>query len=201
MNPLPPANAALRFRAGHVVLLACFILLGLSVVGVTGYFRLSSETAALRSSLMSAIPGTWNKKITIHVGGITMALLRNGLRFVHLQPEPRAAIEALRGAEVGISELREERVFVERAKVLSAADKAMAVRGWDRVVGVAEKDDLVAVYMPRKGLAVGRMKCCVMVLHGATLVIASARGNIVPLLDLSRDRLRLRPEKLHLALR
>ena len=91
--------------------------------------------------------------------------------------------------------------MVERAAVFLATDKAMAARGWERVVGVAEKDDLVAVYLPRKGLAVGRMKCCMMVLHGPTLVVASARGNIEPLLNLSRDRLGFRPEKLHLALR
>src|SRR5881396_2782090 len=43
-------------QTGHVVLLACFVLFVLCVVGVTGYFRLGAETAALSSSLRKAVP-------------------------------------------------------------------------------------------------------------------------------------------------
>src|SRR5262245_38993629 len=196
MNPPSQLNAAPRLQTGHIVLLACFALLVLSIVGVTGYFRLSSETAALSSSLRKAVPGTWHKKIAVNVGGFTMAVVRHGLRFVRMEPEPRAAIEALRGAEVGIYELELQKAGAPSASVFLATDKAMAARGWERVVGGAEKADLVAGYMPRKGLSPAKMKCCVLVLHGANLVVASARGNIEPLLALSRDRLRLRPEKL-----
>src|SRR5437870_2834543 len=60
MNPQMQTNAAPRFRPGHLVLLASVVLLSLGVIGVTGYFRLSSEAAALRSSLMKSVPGTWN---------------------------------------------------------------------------------------------------------------------------------------------
>ena len=201
MNSLPQSNSAPRLQTGHVVLLACFALLVLCIVGVTGYFRLSSETAALSSSIRKAVPGTWHKKIAVNVGGFTVAVVRHGLRFVRLEPEPRAAIEALRGADVGIYDLRQQTAGVPDPSVLLATDKAMAARGWERVVGVAEKEDLVAVYMPRKGLSARKMKCCVMVLHGTTLVVASARGNVEPLLAIARDHLGQRIEERHFALR
>ena len=130
-----------------------------------------------------------------------MAVVRHGLRLVRLEPEPRAAIEALRGAECGIYQLQPERALVERAAVFLATDKAMAARSWERVVGVAERDDLVAVYLPRRDLSARKMKCCVMVLHGPTLVVASARGNVEPLLAIARDHLGKRIEERHFALR
>src|SRR5438094_3896323 len=99
MTPPAQTHAAPRLQTGHVVLLACFVLFVLCVVGVTGYFRLGAETAALSSSLRKAVPGTWHKKIAVNVGEFTMAVVRHGLRLVRLEPEPRAAIEALRGAE------------------------------------------------------------------------------------------------------
>src|SRR5439155_15369697 len=153
MNPQMQTNAAPRFRPGHLVLLASVVLLSLGVIGVTGYFRLSSEAAALRSSLMKSVPGTWNRKIAVHVGGLTMAVLRHGLRFVNLPPEPRAAIEALHAAEAGVYQLQPERPCIDRGAIISATDKVMAARGWDRAVGVANEDDLVVVYLPRKGVS------------------------------------------------
>jgi len=184
-----------------LVLLASVVLLSLGVIGVTGYFRLSSEAAALRSSLMKSVPGTWNRKIAVHVGGLTMAVLRHGLRFVNLPPEPRAAIEALHAAEAGVYQLQPERPCIDRGAIISATDKVMAARGWDRAVGVANEDDLVVVYLPRKGVSAEKMKCCLLVLHGETLVVASARGDLEPLMGIARDRLDLRREKHHLAQR
>jgi hypothetical protein len=182
-------------QTGYIVLLACFAWCVFCIVGITGYFRLSSETAALSASLRETVPGTWHKKIVVNIGGFTMAVVRHGLRFVQLEAEPRAAIEALRGAEVGIYDFKQQNAGVPDASVLLATDKAMAARGWERIVGVAEKEDLVAVYMPRKGFSSRKMKCCVMVLHGATLVVASARGNVEPLLAIARDHLGQRTER------
>ena len=197
--PFPFLNQCRRqdasARVGYIVVLACLAWCVLCVVGVTGYFRLSSETAVLSSSLRKAVPGTWHKKIAVNVGGFTMAVVRHGVRFFRLEPEPRAAVEALRGAEVGIYDLKQQKAGVPDASVLLATDNAMKARGWDRVVGVAEKEDLVAVYMPRKGLSARKMKCCVMVLHGTTLVVASARGNVEPLLAIARDHLERRTER------
>ena len=83
-------------------MLAVLGTVALCVFSITGYFRLSSDTATLQSSLVKSVGGQWDKKVAIRVGWLTMGLVRTGLRFIHLDPEPRAAIEALRGVEVGV---------------------------------------------------------------------------------------------------
>ena len=158
-------------------------------IGVAGYFRLGSETRALRGSLMSLTPGEWDTKFAVNVGSLTMGLVRVGSRFFRLPPEPRAALDAVHGAEVGVYRLKHERLSVGCSAILVSADKAMKARGWERVVGVAERNELVAVYIPRRGVVAAKMACCLMVLQGRELVVASTRGNVEPLLQIARKRL------------
>src|SRR5207249_3160167 len=201
MDSAIESNSGMAFRKWHLAMLILFVLIGLSISGIAGYFRLSSESAALRSSLTSSVAGTWHKKFAVHVGGVTMAVLRYGSHWIHLPPEPRAAVEALRGAEVGIYHLRNAFESIDAGKIVAAADKAMSKRGWDRAVGVANAGDLVTVYVPRRGVSPGKMRCCLMVLHGDTLVVASARGNLEPLLKLAQNRFNIREAEQHFAQR
>jgi hypothetical protein len=158
-------------------------------IAVVGMLHLGSEATILRKILMSSVPGTWDKKIAIRVGGITTALVRGGSRFFKLPPEPRAALDSLHGAEVGVYNLREEPGYVERGPILTRADKAMAARGWDRIVGVVEENNLVAVYMPHKKVSARNLRCCVVVFSGRDLVVVSARGNVEPLLALAEKHI------------
>jgi hypothetical protein len=166
------------------VLLVFFGFALLAAAGVASYFRLSSETTALRRSVMASVPGHWDKKIAVNIGYFTMGLVRCGTHFIKMPPEPRAAMNALSGAEVGVYKLQEEPQAADARAIFASADKAMQRRGWERIVGVAKERELVAVYMPRKGLSLEHMRCCVMVWHGRELVVASARGNLAPLMDL-----------------
>jgi hypothetical protein len=193
------AKTAPRLRKWHVVILAMLGTVALCVFGITGYFRLSSDTAALQTSLMKSVGGHWDKKIAVRVGWLTMGLVRNGLRCVHLAPEPRAVIEALHGVEVGVYNQAPGARGIDRGAMLSATDKAMSDCGWVRAVGVAKEHDFVAVYLPRKGISAGSMKCRVAVLHGETLVVVSARGNLEPLIQIARSHLDRR--ELNLAFR
>jgi hypothetical protein len=177
------------FRIWLAVLLAIpafWLLVGL---GVASFFFLGSDAAALRRSLMSATNGSWHQKIALNVGGFTLGLARNGSHLFRLPPEPRAAIEAVRGAEVGIYELKDALSPINPFKVFSATDKVMNARGWERVVGVSSHRDLVAIYLPRKKLSPSNVKCCLAVLNDHQLVIVAARGNLQPLLRLAQDKL------------
>jgi hypothetical protein len=158
-------------------------------IGVLGMLRLGSEATILRKTLMSSVPGNWDKKIAIRVGGITTALVRGGSLFFNLPPEPRAALDALHGAEVGVYNLREEPGYVERGPILTRADQAMVARGWDRIVGVVQENDLVAVYVPHKKVSARNFRCCVVVFSGRDLVVVSARGNVEPLLALAQKHI------------
>ena len=57
MNPTNPTRPSLRPL--HIVALTGLFLLIAGVVGVAGYFRLSSETTLLRQSVMKSVPGPW----------------------------------------------------------------------------------------------------------------------------------------------
>lgn len=66
--------------------------------------------------------------------------------------------------------------------MLAAAGSAMIARGWQRVAGVLDRRNLVAIYLPTKNISVHRVKCCVMVFDGKEMVLVSARGNPDPIL-------------------
>jgi hypothetical protein len=175
-----------RFRKRHIVALAAVVILAWCYIGVTGYFRLSSETRALRESVMNSVSGQWSKRFAVNVGRCTVGLVQLGSGLVHLPPEARAALDSLRGGEVGVYRLQQAQGCINPAAVFQAADRAMAARGWDRIVGVAKASELVGIYAPRSGSG---LKCCLMVLHEQDLVVASVRGDPRPLLKLATRRL------------
>jgi hypothetical protein len=181
------ASFRLRFRVrtGYVVLALVLCLPLLCAIGIAGYFRLSSATQALRNSVIESVPGQWDKRFAVHVGGLTLGLVRFGSRFFNLPPEPKAALEALHGAEVGVYNLHDAPCALDYSAMFTAADKCMRRRGWERIVGVTRSRQFVAVYMPRNLRTVKRMACCVAVLNEQDLVVASARGNLQPLLELA----------------
>lgn len=175
--------------AGYIVLAGVFIVMGLGAIGLIGVFHLSSDASVLRETVMTTVPGEWDKKVALRVGWLTTGLVRCGSRFFHMPPEPRAAIEAVHGVEVGVYKLREEPRHFERGVILERADKAMTRRGWIRVVGVLQENQLVAVYLPRTGISSSRMRACVAVLDGRDLVVVAARGNLEPLMEIVEKHL------------
>jgi hypothetical protein len=172
-----------------VVLAAILCVPVIGVIGITGYFRLSSDTNALRESLMSSAPGPWDKKFAGHVGWLTCAAVRGVSHFFPIPAEPRAALSAVQGAEVAIYNLPNNSAPAEPLSVLQSADRTMTRRGWLRIVGVAREHELVAIYMSRNETSLQRMSCCVAVLKDRELVVVSVRGNPGPLLQLAESRL------------
>ena len=85
--------------------------------------------------------------------------------------------------------------------MLGAADSAMNRRGWDRVVGVLDGEDMVAVYVSSKTTSCRLLECCVVVFDGEQMVVASARGNLEPLLKLTQNRFNIREAEQHFAQR
>lgn len=177
------------FRTVGIVFLTLLVGFLLAVVGVTGYFRLSTETATLRQSALGSLNVAWNRKLNLHVGFFTTGLVRVGSHFFKLPPEAKAGIDSIRGAEVGIYNLQGIAGVVDTGTILARADKAMSARRWDRVVGVSREHELVAVYVPRKGFSTARMRCCVLVLQADKLVVAGASGNLDGLLEIAQQHL------------
>jgi len=187
-NPAKPirlTRPTFRLRARQTVLLLLLCLPLACILGVASYFYLSADAKALRGGVMSAVPGDWEKQFAVNVGGLTLSLVHAGSGFVNLPPEARAALDAVHGAEVGVYKLLNGPQSIDRLAVLKAADREMAFRGWERIVGVAEPEQLVAIYLPRKGFSHGRVKCCLAVLEDRELVVVSARVNLERLMQLA----------------
>jgi hypothetical protein len=178
-----------------IILLVCVW----AVVGVTGYFRLGSEPAALHRIAESSLPGTINKRVAVSVGWFSTALIRFGSRFFTMPAEPRAALGSIRGASVGVYQLEQDPTPSSVRRMVASADARMKAFGWDRVIGVSKERELVAVYFPHRGVSVNRLRCCVLVLQQRDLVIVSAVGDIEPLLDLAHKHVDMAGLQKHLA--
>ena len=164
-------------------------LLGLLLVTSTGCFRVSSDTRALRdAALNNGLKGA-KEKIELALGRFTCAAANFGLSYVQtdeIPPEARLALGSVKGAEVSVYQF--QRQSVDRAKVLADADQAMEKRGCERLAGVIQDDQLVAVYVPKKMSSPRDIKFSVLVLAENSLVCASARGDVRAVMDLAMAR-------------
>lgn len=190
MNPSQSVEAPSGFRIFAILLCGLVTLPVLLAFGVISFFQLSGDASALRATALEALPGKWNNKVTLHPGFFTTALVRTVAPFFKLPPEAQAAIASLRGAEVAVYKNSQASAdWVNTGALLARADRTMSARRWDRVVGVSQQDELVAVYAPRGGLGANSVRCCVLVLHRNDLVVAGASGNIDPLIEIAQQHL------------
>jgi hypothetical protein len=171
------------------ILLAVTVLpLALLASVVAGHLGVSRDVRVLRKSLMESAGCDWDRRIELNVGAMTLDLAGAVLAFVDLDPDARAALRAVRGADVGVYTLRNHARNLDRGAMLLAADAAMASHGWDRLVGVSDHDQLVAVYLPARIHSPRDVKVCIAVLEDNQLVVASARSNVEPLIELAFRR-------------
>jgi hypothetical protein len=156
------------------------------LVCTTGCFRVSSDTRALRDvALEFAAPGA-EEKIEIGVGFFTVGLAKVGTRFIELPPEVRTLLGAVKNVECSVYEVRERQGDI--SQFLVEADRAMNSRGSDRIVGVIDADQVVAVYVPRDVKSEHNMKLSVVVLTRNELICATARGDLEPLVQMAYSK-------------
>jgi len=191
--PLPPVIKQPARRGWLWLVLAIILLplipLGGLALGVASYFHLSSDTRVLRNELARASGTEWRKQIGLNIGDTTLSLARGALLFVKgVDREAQSALRAVHGVEVGIYELDSTSKSPDRAAMLNAADKAMSNRGWERVVGVLDNEQMVAVFLPAKLTSANQMKCCVAVLDDRKLIVVSAKADLQPLVELVKSK-------------
>jgi hypothetical protein len=171
------------------IILLPLIPLGGLALGVASYFRLSSDTRALRNELTQASGVKWQKQIGLNIGDNTLGVARGALLFIKgIDRGAQAALRAVRGVEVGIYELDSTSKAPDRAAMLNAADKAMSNRGWERVVGVLDGEQMVGVFLPAKITSANQMKCCVVVLEDRKLIVVSAKADLAPLVEFVKSQ-------------
>ena len=189
MNPTPQTPAPHRqiwrwVLLGAGICLTPFVLLGLAAVS---YLTLDRDVAVLRGHVMDATNARWSTKVQFSVGRLTLGAVRQGLRFVQTKniEDARLALSAVKQASVGVytripgkHEWSREQLFVD-------TDRAMQKRGWTRLVGVADKKELVLVYMPVDMPDDGPVAVCLAVVDGDELVVASTTVDAAALAEIA----------------
>lgn len=149
--------------------------------------RLHGEAADLRRRLVDDVPGRWEKRVEVHAGRFATWMARRALGFVDVPKEARRAVQGLKWAEVGVYESAHKKA-PSSVDMLHSSDHAMEGRGWDRIVTVMEKDQFVAIYVPRDEDRPSRARVAVVVAQGPQLVLACGAGDLEPIGDLVQER-------------
>ena len=155
------------------LVLTPFVMLGVLIAGV---IHLNSDAAALRRQVMVATGNDWHTKVQFSVGPVLLGAARTGVSFIHdMPPEAREVLRAVRSASVGVyARSGAMDGGGRRDELFAAADRMMAGRGWTRIVGVADTDDIVLIYLPTRGEDLQPTRVCLAVCNGRELVVVAA---------------------------
>lgn len=178
MNPAPQATPAPRRQVWRWVLLGaglCLTPFVLLAVAVISYVTLDREVRVLRNHVMDATDSTWNTKVQMSVGRLTLGAIGQGLRFVDHKDmaDARLALRSVKHASVGVYERRSGGQDWSRERLFTATDRAMQKRGWTRMVGVAEKKETVLIYMQDDLGEDGPFEICIAVVNDKEMVVCS----------------------------
>lgn len=186
-NPVPSAPAPARTpqplsrrRRRWLALLLVFVG-GLATVafGAARVFSNGRDARVLTTTVMEAAGGDWQPNIQIRVGPVLFTLARLVTLVVpDVPPEARTALQAIRSAEVSIHHLAGGDRRPNRADLLVRADASLSARGWERVVGVVDGAQLVAVYTPAAASSARNLRLCVLVLESDELITVNVRGDV-----------------------
>lgn len=185
---------SLRSRRGWVysgVLGATAIVLGAIVIlpllvpaAVYLAFRPSGVLDSIRQEVARSTGNALDREIELALRPAAVALLRAGLACADLPAEARSALGAVHSAEVGLYQTSSIERSEAPGRLLSRVDTVMAKRGWERIVGVVDGQDVVAVFVPQTIPSHRDVSLAVLVHSGSQLVIASVRSNPEAIVDL-----------------
>lgn len=190
MNSTPPVQpVARRSRAWIWVALGfmgVLLLVPLTLaVMVWSALHTGRDATALRLAAARASDVRWERTVEFSAGTWLFSLARFGLGFASIDQEARLALRSVERAEVAVFEPRPGSATpINRAAILTEADAVMTRRGWDRLVGVVDSDQTVAVYVPARSGGERQLDACILVVNQENLVVVSARTDLAPLLEL-----------------
>jgi hypothetical protein len=191
----PVVSAGNGRRSGRRVAVCLVLVGGLATVAVaaTRIFSSGADVQALSATCQEAAGGDWQPNIQIPTGPILLPLVRMLAAFVPDVPaEARAALRAIRSAEVSIHHLERQGRGQPRFNLLERVDARLEGRGLERVVGVVEGDQVVGVYAPAGAPTARHQHVAVMVLDGDELITLGAQVDVEQLAELAW-RLRAEP--------
>ena len=177
MNPAPQSPAPRRpvwrwVLLGAGICLAPFLLLGIAAVS---YLTLDRDVRLLREQVMAATDANWSTRVQMSVGRVTLGAIGQGLRFVQHKDvaDARLALRAVKQVSVGVYERTSGAATGSRERLFIETDRAMQKHGWTRLVGVADRNECVLVYVQDDLDEDEPIEICVAVVNGKEMVVAS----------------------------
>ena len=171
-SPAPRRHVWLWVLLGAGICLTPFLLLG---IAAASYLTLDRDVRLLRQHVMAATDANWSTKVQVSLGGGTLGVIHQGLRFVHHEgiDDARLALRAVKHVSVGVYERTSGGANCSREQLFGATDRAMQKRGWTRLVGVADQKECVLVYVQDDLDEDEPIAICVAVVNGKEMVVAS----------------------------
>lgn len=152
--------------------------------------RPSSEFRDLQDVVLDELPSRPNMQISARAPSFLVSLARFGLSFVDdIDDEARLAIRAVRGGQVGVYQLPQPVSQAEKVRILNRANETMKENGWNRIVAVVERDEMVSIYVPAGVDDPKRLEALTLVLSNNELVMVSAKGDLRPIWELAQTHL------------
>lgn len=177
----PPAAPAARPRFPSAAgLLCCLAVLGC----VTACSRTGPDFGAVRAEVIERSGCDWARQIHVAVPSFLFTAVRMGTSIADfkLEPEVKAALQTMRGLRVAVCQRAGG--SPDLPAMLEAADGALGRRGWEPVVRVLQRREMVAVYAPARLASEGPIELCVVVFDGDQLVLVSGRARLEPLAEI-----------------
>jgi len=152
---------------------------------LTACSRPGTDFSAVRAEVIAQSGCDWARQIHIGVPSCLFTAVRLGISVadVGLEPEVKAALQTLGGLRVAVCQRAAG--SPDLPAMLKTADGALARRGWDRVVGVLDRQELAAVYAPARTAPDGPLELYVIVWDGEQLVFVSGRARLEPLAEIA----------------
>lgn len=173
---------------GLALALAAVVVLPLMVPAALYLsLRPSGGLDVLRQAAAQSAGVELEPEIQIALRPAACALLRAGAALADHPPELHAALGAIRAVEVGVYQVAASKPPAKPRGMLGEIDRAMAARGWERVVGVVNARDMVAVFAPRNIRSHRDLSLAVLVFDGSRVVAASVRGDPEAVIDLALE--------------
>jgi hypothetical protein len=162
---------------------------GLATLAVTAarLFSAEADTRALDAAVLEAAGADRPANLQVRVGPVLITLARLVVALVPEVPEEaRLALRAVRSAEVSLHQLAPSHGRLDRVSLLSRADAALAGRGLERVAGVVDGGQVVAVYVRTGSTRARDLSVAVLMLDGDQLITVRARADVEALAGLAR---------------
>ena len=196
MNRSPQSHSSVGSTLARMAfvfsVLLLSLLIGVFVAGATVLraFKPPTDRSGLRSELLTCLEGSRVSSIEVAIPSWVATLGRVGVSLAAIDPDIKAAIQPVKGGQVGVYEFEECPSRKNMMTLLEVADRELEGEGWLRMVTVLEDSKLVVVYgldsSPRSGQEI---EAFVIVVDQHKVVIACATGYTDPLIQLASSAL------------